>query len=124
VVSVALGLSVVRVAASLKSALSQLILYLRRDAVADVLILALFDISYCQRRLLSDVIKCPANGSYPSARNFFFFSHKVNARKWAPLASGFADVRHLAMCQDILPRVDSGLNSIAGRGNGRICCLA
>jgi len=55
---------------------------------------------------------------------FRFVSHKVNVRKWAPVTSGFADVRPLMMCQDNLPRVGSGTNSVAGRGNGRICCFA
>jgi hypothetical protein len=120
VVSEALGLSVVRVVPSPRSACSQLILSLRRDAVVNVSIPALFHVSYCQHLLLSDVIKCPANGSYPSARNLFCFSQG----KCQKMASGFADVRHLIMCQDNLPRVESGPNSVAGRGSGRICCLA
>ena len=112
-----------RVAASPKSACSQLTLSLRRDAVANVSIPALFDISYRQHRLLSDVTKCPANGSYPSARNLFCLS-QGKCQKMGPSGSGFADVRRLMLCQDNLPRVNSGPNSVAGRGKGRIRCVA
>ena len=84
----ALDLSVVRVAASTTSACSQLVLSLRRDAVANVSIPALFHISYCQLRLLSDVIKCPAKGPYPSARNLFCFSQS-KCQKMGPSGVGF-----------------------------------